>query len=81
MSAFFAWVATSGRTVDRLTVAQRGRGAQLWVEWTYYEGDMLGEQYAHELLDGLCAEGVLVKNARGQYALAEWENFRFDISE
>ena len=69
------------RLVDRLTVAQRGRGAQLWVEWTYYEGDMLGEQYAHELLDGLCAEGVLVKNARGQYALAAWDNFRFDISE
>ncbi|MBO7406230.1 MAG: hypothetical protein J6V14_01255, partial [Clostridia bacterium] len=69
------------RLVDRLTVAQRGQGEQLWVEWTYYEGDMLGTQYARALLDELCAEGVLVKNARGQYALAEWENFRFDISE
>ncbi len=68
------------RIVDRLTVSQRGSSEPVLVPATFYEGGLIGEEFARSLMDELALEGVLVKNAEGLYYLADYADYRFDFS-
>ena len=68
------------RIVDRLTVSQRGSSEPVLVPATFYEGGLIGEEFARSLMDELAFEGVLVKNAEGLYYLADYADYRFDFS-
>ncbi len=68
------------RVVDKMAVAQRGQTQPVYVGPTYYEGSYIGAAFAAKLMEELYAEGVLIKNSAGNYALSNWSDYRFDIS-
>ena len=68
------------RFIDHLIVRQRACKEQLFVRTRFYEDDYIGAAYAAELMDELTAEGVLVKNGNGEYALANYADYLPDIS-
>ncbi len=68
------------RLIDRLRVEQRGKTEPVFVTATFYEGGLIGEEYARTLMEELYAEGVLVKDANGKYALSDHKNGGFDFS-
>jgi hypothetical protein len=61
-------------------VEQRGKTEPVFVTATFYEGGLIGEEYARTLMEELYAEGVLVKDANGKYALSDHKNGGFDFS-
>lgn len=68
------------RLIDRLTVEQRGKTEPVYVPPTFYEGGAIGEEYARTLMEELYAEGVLIKNKDGKYALSGYKTAGFDFS-
>lgn len=68
------------RLIDRLRVEQRGKDEPVFVGTSFYEGGLIGEEYARTLMEELYAEGVLVKDADGKYALTGYKNGKFDFS-
>ena len=68
------------RLIDRLTVEQRSKTEPVYVPPTFYEGGAIGEEYARTLMEELYAEGVLIKNNGGKYALSGYKTAGFDFS-
>jgi len=68
------------RLIDRLRVEQRGKSEPVFVDISFYEGGLIGAEYARSLMEELFTEGVLVKNADGKYALSDAEAYKFDFS-
>ena len=66
------------RLVDFFRVCQRGE--PVWVDHTSYEGGLAFGDVGRRLMEELCAEGVLTRREDGRYALADWENYRFDFN-
>ena len=70
------------RLIDFFRVCQRGVTHEpMWVDHHSYEGGIaFGEKLGRQLMEELCAEGVLTRREDGRYALTDWENYRFDFN-
>ncbi len=68
------------RIVDKLGVFQRGRTQPVFVGEDFYEANFISRPFIHSLMEELCAEGVLTRAEDGRYALANWSDYRFDVS-
>ncbi len=68
------------RIVDKLSVFQRGRTAPVFVGAGFYEADFIGLSFVRPLMEELAEEGVLIRSEDSKYALANWSDYRFDIS-
>jgi len=69
------------RMYQHLCVFQRGKKEQFFTNPCFYEGGYaFGEDYTKELVDELVCEGVFEKNADGDVALTNWENFKYDFN-
>ena len=53
----------------------------MWVDHHSDEGGIaFGEEVGAQLMEELCAEGVLTRREDGRYALTDWERYRFDFN-
>lgn len=71
------------RLVDHLTsISRHANGEQYFVDDTFYEYGyaFAGAEETKRLVNELVEEGVLVRNANGQVALANFETTRFDFN-
>ena len=75
------------RLVDFFRVCQRGVTGEtgspsepVWVDHTSYEGGLAFGELGRQLVEELCAEGVLTRREDGRYALADWDSYRFDLN-
>lgn len=75
------WHTYKRRMVDLLSTFQRGKKAQYWAHYSFYEcGVPYGADSYRKIIDELIYEGVLVTNKAGLIALADWEDYRFDFN-
>ena len=69
------------RMVEYLSVFQRGKKEQYFMDRNFYEYNLACGTKVHErLIDELIVDGVLVSREDDKVALADWQNFMFDFA-